>query len=72
VVRDGAEVVADTVKVADLHRSPSDLVAWLFRAMEFPVGVVLLTGTAIVPPVLRGGNFPEWTQIRMLLDPARQ
>ena len=46
----GAEVVADTVKVADLHRSPADLVAWLFRAMEFPVGVVLLTGTAIVPP----------------------
>ena len=50
VVRDGAEVVADTVKVADLHRSPGDLVAWLFRAQEFPVGVVLLTGTAIVPP----------------------
>ncbi|HXZ69964.1 MAG TPA: fumarylacetoacetate hydrolase family protein, partial [Streptosporangiaceae bacterium] len=50
VVRDGAEVVADTVKVADLHRSPGDLVAWLFLAMEFPVGVVVLTGTAIVPP----------------------
>ena len=50
VVRDGADVVADTVKVADLHRSPGDLVAWLFRAQEFPVGVVLLTGTAIVPP----------------------
>ena len=49
VVRDGADVVADTVKVADLHRSPGDLVAWLFRAQEFPVGVVLLTGTAIVP-----------------------
>jgi 2-dehydro-3-deoxy-D-arabinonate dehydratase len=59
VVRDGAEVVADTVKVADLHRSPSDLVAWLFRAQEFPVGVVLLTGTAIVPApgfTLRGGD----------------
>jgi len=50
VVRDGAEVVADTVKVADLHRSPADLVTWLFRGQEFPLGVVLLTGTAIVPP----------------------
>ena len=50
VVRGGAEVVVDTVKVADLHRRPGDLVAWLFRAQEFPVGVVLLTGTAIVPP----------------------
>jgi 2-dehydro-3-deoxy-D-arabinonate dehydratase len=50
VLRDGAEVVADTVKVADLHRSPADLVRWLFRALDFPVGVVLLTGTAIVPP----------------------
>jgi 2-dehydro-3-deoxy-D-arabinonate dehydratase len=38
------------VKVADLHRSPDDLVRWLFRALDFPVGVVLLTGTAIVPP----------------------
>jgi 2-dehydro-3-deoxy-D-arabinonate dehydratase len=59
VVRDGAEVVADTVEVADLHRSPGELVAWLFRAMGFPVGVVLLTGTAIVPPpgfTLRAGD----------------
>jgi 2-dehydro-3-deoxy-D-arabinonate dehydratase len=50
VLRNGAEVVADTVKVADLHRGPADLVRWLFGALEFPVGVVLLTGTAIVPP----------------------
>jgi 2-dehydro-3-deoxy-D-arabinonate dehydratase len=50
VIRDGAEVVSDTVKVADLHRRPDDLVRWLFRALDFPVGVVLLTGTAIVPP----------------------
>jgi 2-dehydro-3-deoxy-D-arabinonate dehydratase len=50
VVRDSAELVSDTVKVADLHRRPDDLVRWLFRALDFPVGVVLLTGTAIVPP----------------------
>ena len=59
VVRDGAEVISDTVKVADLHRRPDDLVGWLFRALDFPVGVVLLTGTAIVPPpdfTLRAGD----------------
>jgi len=59
VLRAGAEVVADTVKVADLHRSPGELVRWLFRALDFPVGVVLLTGTAIVPPpafTLRAGD----------------
>jgi 2-dehydro-3-deoxy-D-arabinonate dehydratase len=59
VVRDGAEIISDTVKVADLHRRPGDLVQWLFRALDFPVGVVLLTGTAIVPPpdfTLRAGD----------------
>jgi 2-dehydro-3-deoxy-D-arabinonate dehydratase len=59
VVRDGAQVVSDTVKVADLRRRPDDLVRWLFRALDFPVGVVLLTGTAIVPPptfTLRAGD----------------
>jgi len=59
VVRDGATVISDTVKVADLHRSPDDLVRWLLRALDFPVGVVLLTGTAIVPPpdfTLRTGD----------------
>ena len=59
VVRDRAEVVSDTVKVADLRRRPDDLVRWLFRGLDFPVGVVLLTGTAIVPPpafTLRAGD----------------
>src|SRR5262249_32824859 len=59
VVRDGTERVSATVKVADVHRSPDDLVRWLFRALDFPVGVVLLTGTAIVPPpdfTLRTGD----------------
>jgi 2-dehydro-3-deoxy-D-arabinonate dehydratase len=59
VVRDGTTVISDTVKVADLHRSPGDLMRWLFRALDFPVGVVLLTGTAIVPPpdfTLRTGD----------------
>ena len=59
MVRDGIEIVSDTVNVADLHRSPGELTAWLFRALDFPVGVVLLTGTAIVPApdfTLRAGD----------------
>jgi 2-dehydro-3-deoxy-D-arabinonate dehydratase len=59
VVRDGADVYRDTVSVAGLRRRPGDLVRWLFRALDFPVGVVLLTGTAIVPDprfTLRAGD----------------
>jgi 2-dehydro-3-deoxy-D-arabinonate dehydratase len=59
VVRSGADVYSDTVHVAGLHRRPEDLVRWLFRALDFPVGVVLLTGTAIVPDpgfTLRAGD----------------
>ncbi len=59
VVRDGAEAYRDTVSVAGLRRRPDDLLRWLFRAMDFPVGVVLLTGTAIVPDpefTLRAGD----------------
>jgi 2-dehydro-3-deoxy-D-arabinonate dehydratase len=59
VVRGGVDVVSETVKVADLRRRPDDLLRWLFRALDFPVGVVLLTGTAIVPApgfTLRAGD----------------
>lgn len=59
VVRGGADVYSNTVNVAGLHRRPGDLVRWLFRALDFPVGVVLLTGTAIVPDpgfTLRAGD----------------
>ena len=59
VVRDGADAVSGTVKVAGLRRQPADLVRWLFRALDFPAGVVLLTGTAIVPSpdfTLRAGD----------------
>jgi 2-dehydro-3-deoxy-D-arabinonate dehydratase len=37
-----------------MRRRPEELADWLFRGMDFSVGVVLLTGTAIVPP-------PEFT-----------
>ena len=36
--------------VAAMARSFEDLVSWLGRENSFPDGVILLTGTGIVPP----------------------
>ena len=44
--------------------SPEELLEWLFSALDFPVGVVLLTGTSIVPPpelTLRAGDVVDIT-----------
>jgi 2-dehydro-3-deoxy-D-arabinonate dehydratase len=54
VTRGGRVVVDDSVALSELHRTPDDLVSWLLRARDFPRGVVLLTGTGVVPP-------PEFT-----------
>lgn len=59
IVRDGEAIYTDAVSVADMYRTPQDLVDWLYRAIDFPVGAVLLTGTAIVPEpefTLRAGD----------------
>jgi 2-dehydro-3-deoxy-D-arabinonate dehydratase len=59
IARDGASVFEGATRVAQLHRSPEELVRWLFRAQDFPAGVVLLTGTSIVPGqefTLQGGD----------------
>ena len=37
-------------RLTALRRTPSELLGWLNRANSFPNGVVLLTGTGIVPP----------------------
>ena len=37
--------------LASLHRSFADLVSYLFRCQIFPDGVILSTGTGIVPPL---------------------
>jgi 2-dehydro-3-deoxy-D-arabinonate dehydratase len=49
-IRRGGEVVAGGSTSTDqLHRTIDDLVSWLGRALPFPSGAVLLTGTGIVP-----------------------
>lgn len=49
VYRDEALLFTDSVEVSRMRRTPAELVGWLFRAQVFPRGVVLLTGTGIVP-----------------------
>ena len=54
IQRAGAAIYVDRVSISDMHRHPDELLNWLFRALSFPVGVILLTGTALIPP-------PEFT-----------
>jgi 2-dehydro-3-deoxy-D-arabinonate dehydratase len=35
--------------LSNMRRRPDELVAWLFRELTFPHGVVLLTGTGVIP-----------------------
>jgi len=53
IIRGRRTVFEDSVSVSRMKRSPEELADWLFRAQEFPEGVVLLTGTGLVP----GGDF---------------
>jgi 2-dehydro-3-deoxy-D-arabinonate dehydratase len=59
ISRDGAEVFSGSTQTALLKRSLPELVSWLYRSLDFPVGAVLLTGTSVIPAVeftLRGGD----------------
>ena len=50
VQRDTSVVFQGETSVGQIKRSFSELVSYLFRSQSFPHGVVLLTGTGIVPP----------------------
>ena len=51
VVRRGGKIAFEgTTTLAQMARTPESLVEWLGRENEFPNGVLLLTGTGIVPP----------------------
>jgi 2-dehydro-3-deoxy-D-arabinonate dehydratase len=50
IERRGAKVFEGSTSVAQMARSFEDLVSWLGKDNHFPQGVVLLTGTGIVPP----------------------
>ncbi|BEP14030.1 fumarylacetoacetate hydrolase family protein [Acidothermaceae bacterium B102] len=49
ITRGGEEIWSGTASTDQLHRRIEDLLDYLFRADEFPGGVVLATGTCLVP-----------------------
>jgi 2-dehydro-3-deoxy-D-arabinonate dehydratase len=49
IVRDGSSVFSGETSTAKMRRSFVDLAAHLGRALTLPYGVILLTGTGIVP-----------------------
>lgn len=76
VRRRGATVSADTVELKRMRRTGEELLSWLFRAKRFPHGVVLLTGTSIVPDddfTLTAGDEVEIaaTGLGSLVNPVR-
>jgi 2-dehydro-3-deoxy-D-arabinonate dehydratase len=48
--RNGVVAFDGATSVAQMARTPEDLVSWLGKENRFPSGVALLTGTGIVPP----------------------
>jgi 2-dehydro-3-deoxy-D-arabinonate dehydratase len=64
-IRRGTEVAfSGSTSVAQMKRTLDDLISYLFREQEFPDGVILLTGTGVVPPddfTLAAGDVVEIT-----------
>jgi len=59
IERHGDRVFEGQTTIAQMARSLEDLIQWLGRENSFPNGVVLLTGTGVVPPdefTLRTGD----------------
>jgi 2-dehydro-3-deoxy-D-arabinonate dehydratase len=59
VERDGETIFEDSVSTARIHRRLDELVTYLGRSLSYPDGVLLMTGTGIVPSndfTLRAGD----------------
>ncbi|MGL4551675.1 MAG: fumarylacetoacetate hydrolase family protein, partial [Gemmataceae bacterium] len=50
ITRGGSPAFEGATTLAAMKRSLTELVSWLGREVSFPDGVVLLTGTGVVPP----------------------
>ncbi|WP_437733217.1 fumarylacetoacetate hydrolase family protein [Sorangium sp. So ce1335] len=77
IQRGGEAVFAGETSTARMRRTPDELVAYLTRELSFPAGVVLLTGTGIVPPdsfTLEPGDVVEITirGVGTLANPVSQ
>lgn len=49
IIRDSAVVFADSISINQMKRKHTDLVAYLFKELDFPNGTFLMTGTGIIP-----------------------
>ena len=62
ILRRGAALVRGSTSIRQMKRGFRELVDWLGRENSFPMGVILLTGTGIVPPdefTLEAGDVVE-------------
>lgn len=50
VERDGESTWSGETSTSQMHRSFDELVAYLYAAIDFPSGALLMTGTGLVPP----------------------
>jgi 2-dehydro-3-deoxy-D-arabinonate dehydratase len=50
IIRDGKTIFSGQTTLAQMKRTPDELVGWLFKEESFPQGCFLMTGTGIVPP----------------------
>lgn len=50
IARAGATAFEGETTLAQMRRTPEELVGYLFRELSFPNGCVLLTGTGVIPP----------------------
>jgi len=67
ILRGGVAAFSAETTLAELKRTPSSLVEYLFRDNSFPSGAFLMTGTGIVPPdsfTLKTGDL-----VRITIDP---
>jgi 2-dehydro-3-deoxy-D-arabinonate dehydratase len=68
IERAGAEVFSGSTRTSLIRRRPAELVEYLGRSLAFPHGVVLLTGTGVVPP--EGFTLAEGDRITIAIDGA--
>ncbi|WP_258135294.1 fumarylacetoacetate hydrolase family protein [Mucilaginibacter phenanthrenivorans] len=59
IIRGSAVVFSDQISINQMRRKHTELVSYLFRELDFPLGVFLMTGTGIIPAddfTLLGGD----------------
>jgi 2-dehydro-3-deoxy-D-arabinonate dehydratase len=67
IERRGATVFSGSTNLAELKRPITELAEYLFRENSFPNGVLLMTGTGIVPP--DEFSLAVGDRIRITIDP---